>query len=496
MAKLHALLQPYVPSADNPFDAAKAAHLLNRAGFGGTPEEIEQVLSMGPYRAVEWMLDFPDAGAEEQSLTDVPNLSSIEGVPSSFREIRQMYMGKSAEERKEIQQKIMVANRDALIQTIHWWMNRMAYGPHPLQEKLTLFWHGHFTTSAKDERAAALMWDQNELLRQHAAGNFREFVRQISRDPAMLDYLNNTQNKKAHPNENYARELMELFTLGIGNYTEQDIRESARAFTGWTHDGDKFRFDNYDHDANPKTFMGRRGNFDGDDIIDIILLNPACGPYIGSRLWTFFTYEDPEPALCTSMGQLLRENRYELRPLLRAMFNSYGFYTPRAMGTQIKSPIQLIVGMVRQLGMKMPKPQPVFGALQQMGQVPLMPPNVKGWPGGRAWINTSTLLVRYNTCVMLAGGGGEIAAASGRGFGGKTLKGFKAGGSVESEYNAPAANSVEATADDWIARLIQRPITAEKRQVLIDALGGKPDNADRVKKMIQLIVSMPEYQLC
>jgi len=151
---------------------------------------------------------------------------------------------------------------------------------------------------------------------------------------------------------------------------------------------------------------------------------------------------------------------------------------------------------VRQLGMKMPKPQPVFGALQQMGQVPLMPPNVKGWPGGRAWINTSTLLVRYNTCVMLAGGGGEIAAASGRGFGGKTLKGFKAGGSVESEYNAPAANSVEATADDWIARLIQRPITAEKRQVLIDALGGKPDNADRVKKMIQLIVSMPEYQLC
>ena len=141
-----------------------------------------------------------------------------------------------------LRQQLMHANREAIMATVKWWMNRMAYGPHPLQEKLTLFWHGHFTTSAKDEKVATLMWNQNELLRQMAASNFREYVRAISRDPAMLDYLNNTQNRKDHPNENYARELMELFTLGIGNYTEDDIKNSARSFTGWAHDGDDFVF--------------------------------------------------------------------------------------------------------------------------------------------------------------------------------------------------------------------------------------------------------------
>src|SRR5437667_36182 len=198
MSKLHALLQPYNPSSDDRFDSIKAAHLLNRAGFGGRPDEIEKVISLGPGGAVDWLMDFPDAGADEISQTDLPDLSAIEGYPKNFRELREMFGNKTQEEKKALLQQLMQANREAIVQTVAWWMKRFVNGPYPLQEKLTLFWHGHFTTSAKDERAALLMWNQNELLRRFAAGNFREFVRQVSRDPAMLDYLNNNQNHKNH----------------------------------------------------------------------------------------------------------------------------------------------------------------------------------------------------------------------------------------------------------------------------------------------------------
>jgi uncharacterized protein (DUF1800 family) len=197
-------------------------------------------------------------------------------------------------------QMLMRANRQAVSQTGWWWLKRMAYGPHPLQEKLTLFWHGHFTTSAKDERAALLMWNQNELLRRHAAGNFREFVRQVARDPAMIDYLNNQQNRKKKPNENFARELMELFTLGIGNYSERDIKEAARAFTGWAHDGEGFVFRKYDHDDDEKSFFGRHGDFDGDDIIDIILQHHASAKYIGGKLFRCFAYEEVDRRRATT----------------------------------------------------------------------------------------------------------------------------------------------------------------------------------------------------
>src|SRR3954452_19699683 len=311
MICLHPLLQPYTPSSDEPFDQVKAAHLLNRAGFGGRPDEIERVMKLGPQDAVDWLMDFPDAPADEESKTDQPDLSPVEGYPKNFRELRDKLANKTPEERKALQQMLMQANREALVQVVGWWMKRMASGPFPLQEKLTLFWHGHFTTSAKDERAALLMWQQNELLRRQSAGNFREFVRQISRDPAMLDYLNNQQNRKAHPNENYARELMELFTLGIGNYTEDDIKQAARALTGWAHDGEGFIFRKFDHDYDVKTFMGRSGKFDGDDIIDIILQQPASAPYIANRLLSFFVMDNPDPAICQSLGMVLRENGFD-----------------------------------------------------------------------------------------------------------------------------------------------------------------------------------------
>lgn len=492
MPRPHPQLQPFDPAADGAFDSVKAAHLLNRAGFGGKPDEISRVLELGPLKAVDWLMDFPDAPAEEQSQSDVPDLSQIEGYPKTFAARREMLAGKTPEERQMLQQQLQAANRQAVGATVAWWLRRMVAGPHPLQEKLTLFWHGHFTTSARDERSAWLIWQQNELLRRQAAGNFKQFVRSISRDPAMLDYLNNSQNRKAHPNENYARELMELFTLGIGNYTEDDIKEAARAFTGWAHDGDEFVYRSFDHDKAEKTFFGRTGKFDGDDVIDIILQHKACAPYIAGRLWSFFVYENPEPELCQSLGEMLREAKWDLRPVLYTMFTSKAFYSSRAVGTQIKSPVQLVVGTIRLLDMDLPDVRQLTGAMDQMGQVPLMPPNVKGWPGGRTWINTSTLFVRYNTAVSLVAS--EPVAAGGR---------VRRLGLGRGRNNVPAATPEVATngppeeiVDFWVSRLIQRPIDPAKRETLLETLRRRPDDESAVRSMIQLIVSMPEYQLC
>lgn len=462
-------IAPYIATSADPFDAVKAAHLLNRAAFGGTPAEIADVVKLGPVAAVDALLKFPDQTASEQDENDLPNFTSIAAYPKNTREVSRMFAGKPQSEQAAMFTRMVLDNQGALVQLGEWWMKRMARGPHPLQEKLALFWHGHFTTSAGDERSARLIWNQNELLRKHVAGNFGTFAKAISHDPAMLDYLNNQQNRREHPNENYARELMELFTLGVGHYTESDVKNAARAFTGWGHDGNAFIFRRFDHDTDAKTFLGRRGNFDGDEIVDIILEQPQCATHVASRFWSFFVSEEADDAAIASLAATLREHHYDVRPMLRALFTSRAFYDPKYIGAQIKSPVQLLVGSVRLLGADMPPGRVMFqpnSPLNQMGQVPLFPPNVKGWPGGRSWINTSTLFVRYNTCVRLA---------------------------REAKPGEP--KSAEAAVDEWVARLIQRPIAAAQRKVLIDAVGAKA-TAESIREMIQLIVSTPEYQLC
>ena len=485
----HPSLEPFEVSSSDDWDAVRAAHLLGRAGFGGTPEEIALAVQDGPRKTVDRLLDFPDACADEISKEDVPDLSRIDGYPRTFADRRKLFEGRDPEERKLLQQRLNQANQAALRATAMWWVGRMATGPYPLHEKLTLFWHGHFTTSARDERSAWLMWGQNETLRQHAAGNFGQFVRAIARDPAMIDYLNNQQNRKKSPNENFAREVMELFTLGIGNYTEKDIKEAARAFTGWAHDGESYIYRKYDHDDDVKTFFGRRGKFGGDDVIDIILQQRACAIYIAYRLWAYFVSDDSDPQVIASLGEILRENDYELRPVLRTIFLSKAFYDTGVIGAQIKSPIQLVVGTVRALGVKMPDYQRLYGALKQMGQIPLMPPNVKGWPGGRTWINTSTLFVRQNTALWLAGG--EAVSGSKRGNRNKSRKNQQASHTLKVSADGEAGDLV----DEWVASLIHRDIPADRRAVLLATVGKSPTQ-ESVTALVQLILSMPEFQLC
>ena len=479
----HVQLQPFRPTPADPFDAVKAAHLLNRAGFGGTQAEVGKAMELGPAKAADWLLDFPDAGAEKQG-TDTPDFAPIQAKIKDLRSQIIAVVGAkddmaADEKRRDLRQAIMRQNDEALRATVAWWLRRMTYGPHPLQEKLTLFWHGHFTTSDKDERSASYMWKQNELLRANGAGNFRDFVRAISRDPAMLDYLNNNSNRKQHPNENYARELMELFTLGIGNYSETDVKEAARAFTGWAHDGDDYVFRKGQHDNDRKTLLGTTGNLNGDDAIDVILSKPACGKFVGGKLFRFFAFDDPDDALVTAVGHHLQANKYQLRPVLRTILTSRAFYSPAAIGGQIKSPIQLMLGTVRQVGLEMPPDNGLRYALSAMGQVPFQPPNVRGWPGGRMWINTSTLLARYNTAAKLVDG--RLPRTDG------------------TPLTAGVATAdPAAVVDHWLATLIQRPVADDKRKVLVDTVAAAGDRRreDGVRKMVQLIVAMPEFQLC
>jgi len=281
---------------------------------------------------------------------------------------------------------------------------------------------------------------------------------------------------------------MELFTLGIGNYTENDIKEVARAFTGWAHDGEGFIYRKFDHDDDAKTVFGKQGNFDGDDVLDIILQQRACATYIASRLWRFFVSDELDPQIVTGLGDLLRDNNYELRPMIRTLLASKAFYAPTNVGVQIKSPVQLVISTVRSLGVAVPDYGRLYGSLDQMGQIPLMPPNVKGWPGGRLWINTSTLFVRQNTALWLAGGEPIV---SGRKLMDRANRNQKNRPNVAVESEGTPSEIVDA----WIERLVQRPIDPSRREILIGSIGKKLTE-ESVRAMINLILSMPEYQLC
>jgi uncharacterized protein (DUF1800 family) len=261
---------------------------------------------------------------------------------------------------------------------------------------MTLFWHNHFATSQQKVRSANLMYRQNVMLRRYAAGNFGALLREVSKDPAMLIYLDGAQNRKGAPNENFAREVMELFTLGEGNYSEQDIKEVARAFTGWSIDADagEFRFRRPAHDDGSKTVFGREGRFNGDDIVTLLLRQPATSEFVVAKLWREFVSPEPDAAAVKQLAATWRAANYEIKPLLRAMLLSEAFWVPANRGVLVKSPVELVVGSLRQFRFSVEDPAPFAVILRQLGQDLFNPPNVKGWPVGDAWLNTTTLLAR------------------------------------------------------------------------------------------------------
>ena len=290
----------------------------------------------------------------------------------------------------------------------YWWLRRMANGPRPLQEKMTLFWHGHFATSMEKVRDAYLMWMQNDTFRKQATGNWQQLLVATAKDPAMLVWLDQALSRKEHPNENFAREVMELFTLGEGHYTEKDITEAARAYTGWAYDRPNQEFIERPrtHDTGTKTFLGKTGNLRGEDVLETIVAQPQAARFISQKdCGTFSPSDDPSDELITALADMFRNSGNNFKPLLTAMFRSEEFYADSVVRTnQVKSPVQWLVGSVRVLERDLPGPFICYGLTRNLGQVLFAPPNVKGWDGGLSWITTNNLLARYNEAAILVQG--------------------------------------------------------------------------------------------
>src|SRR4030095_14535995 len=401
------------PIAASDWNAGRAAHLLERAGFGAAPEDILRFARMTPQQAVDALVDYERIASDlkpfDESVIWDPGMDPF--PPSraeAVRIARERGVGLGEKVLPEGAQRRLQPFFDNFFYSLFanaietqrlgvWWANRMLASPRPLEEKLTLFWHGHFATGENKVRDYRMMLRQNEMFRAKASGPFRDLLVGILKDPAMLVYLDNGENIKKHPNENFGRELLELFTMGVGNYTERDVREAARAFTGWTNDVLAFKFDRAQHDFGDKTFLGRTGPLDGADIIDAILAQPVTAEFVAAKLYRFFVRDTVSPAVKAELGRGFRSSGYRMKPLLKRMFLSRDFYSAPAVATQIKSPVTLVVSTYKKLGLRELPTVPDFGRLNGgLGHVLFAPPNVAGWAGGRTWITPATLLQRGN----------------------------------------------------------------------------------------------------
>jgi hypothetical protein len=466
-----------------PWNARLAAHLLRRAGFGGSPADVTRLAGGSLRDAVTSLVTFPSTA----SLPDVPDdLPSERDFAMQLARTGEGGMPAAPDAVAELHKQQRALRRRAIIALQLWWIDRMIATPAPLQEKMTLFWHGHFTTAALQKGVSpAEIVAQNALFRSYALGNVRELTQRVAMDPAMLRYLDNVHNEAAHPNENFARELMELYTLGIGNYTEADVREAARAWTGLRirrATGEVYLNPRL-HDAGSKTFLGQTGNFGGPDIVNIIFEQPAAARYFASKLLTFFVYADPEPELVDAVAGLLRAHDFTLAPVMTTLLSSNVLYSQRAYRALVKSPAEFVVGSYRLFGVPAAQPA-VLAALRRMTQVLFYPPNVKGWPGGSAWLNTSTVLAREN-------------------FANALMTANVVGGS--SWLLAAGPGSPERAAGAIVDAVVQDDISAASRAKLEAYLAGA-DNAalgalsaenfdQRMRGGAYLTMAMPAYQL-
>jgi uncharacterized protein (DUF1800 family) len=438
---------PLEPAATTPWDRARVRHLFRRAAFGSCEAQVEAALGQSPLELARRLTTAPkNAGAFDEQMQSLGRTILASGNPRSL----------SA-----------------------WWLYRMLHTPDAALEKLTLFWHGHFATSAAKVESAPAMLAQNALFREHARGDFAALVRGVSRDPAMLIYLDSTTNRKIHPNENYAREVLELFCLGIGNYTEHDIQQVARCFTGWEVRRGQFRFNPYQHDTGVKTFLGASGDFDGDDAVRVVLDQSAAARFIARKLVRFYVTDEAVPdALVEPLAQELRDRDFQIAPVLQTIFASRWFYSAQAMGRKIRSPVDLAVGLLRSLEATTNVYQ-LAEDLDRLGQAVFFPPNVKGWDGGRTWINSSTVLGRANLVRRLMHGGETRFA----------------GGSLADVVDRHASASPAESADWLLETLLAMPAPETAREKVVELLAEGRSRPERLADAVHLISTLPEFHL-
>jgi uncharacterized protein (DUF1800 family) len=452
---------PYQVSEMSPWDLKKVGHLYRRAAFGATWSELEAGLKAGPEKTIDGLLTGRPGQSEFDKLT------------------------------APLAQSITRANDGR--QARAWWVYRMLYSPQPLREKLTLFWHNHFATSNAKVNNAGFMLGQHELMRRHALGNFRSLLQEMSKDPAMMVWLDTSLSKKGMPNENYARELMELFSLGIGHYTEQDIREAARAFTGWEIQNTQAVFNATQHDDGDKTVLGRKGKWAGADIVRICLDQPSVARFIVNKLYRFLISETTPaaPELLEPLAAQFRKSDYDFGGLVETMLRCNLFFSPYAYRTRVKAPVDFAVATVHALEGRVSAPA-LAGAMEDLGQNLFYPPSVKGWDGGQTWLNGQTLLTRQNLALAIA------STEDGR-FGRRADP-----AALVRKYRRETDAEV---VDFFLGLFLEGDVSSKARGQLVEYLRQahkqtvpvywtKEDAADhRVRALCHLVLALPEFQL-
>ncbi len=485
--------RPWRPSASDPWNRKWAAHLYRRAGFGANEEELGDAERMGFDATLDRLMH------------GQPGMEYMRDVLQDA--------GRVAGERDDTGDELRA-----------WWLYAMLFGGHPLREKMTLFWHNHFATSIAKVQNARLMFQQNCTLRTHALGKFGAMLQAVSRDPAMLIWLDSNRNVKGKPNENYARELMELFSLGVGNYTEHDVRQAARAFTGWHSDGETFHFDPRMHDFGPKTFLGRTGPWDGGDIVRIILEQPAAARFLVRKLYHVLISENAEPsaALLEPLCVSFRRSDYDIASLVRTMLSSRLFFSQHAFRRRIKNPVEYVVGTVhavyRLYGVTAPDeyrplpPRLLVRWVNGMGQPLFAPPNVKGWPGAQAWLNTSTVLERDNFAAAIVSGSlwaqpattmtltniaqaETIERVAGAQDGAELPLAFDPARRLRDGQPPRPDRMVDELLKLYVPGEVRPHVRAKLTQYLAAGAKTEHDLPARVREVVHVILTMPEYQL-
>ncbi len=505
-----------LPKADKPWSLLDAAHLLNRAGFGGSPSDIKSLHALGREKAVDSLLEpaepltafpVPEWSSEERALADMT--MRMEQRREAFKSMRGLSAEEADKKRREAFQVIQQESRQQSLEAQGWWFRRMLLTRAPLREKMTLFWHDHFATSVQKVKLPVLMMRQNEMFRVNAFGSFKDLTQAILMDPAMMLYLDTQSSKKDQPNENFAREVMELFTLGEGNYTEQDVREAARAFTGYEIDrrNGAVLHNKYQWDATEKTVFGKTGPFDGKAVIDLIFEKKEAARFMSKKLWEFFVADNPPAPAVDALAETFTQAGFKTGPLLREIFLSKEFYSESVIRAQIKSPVQYLIELLKQLEIESPPSGFAINAEQQLGQILFMPPNVAGWDWGQAWINTNTLLTRYNLAGFVTKGSEDDTnmMVSDRmktpGMAPGPMRMGRSWQGPDYEKIAPRAlrDNPDELVDSLIYRFFQNPLPDKARGSLIEYANSKKGEVFTNKEtaeLCHLMLSTPYYQLC
>ena len=471
----------------------KNQHLLWRAAFGPMAENANELSTISQKDLYQLLLKTSSKEPEMLNVAQNP----VDGLVKGIGDVVTM------EKLSKGQKKMLRAESRADLKSLNLrWLNEMINSEAQLREKTAFFWHGHFAC-----RVINIFFQQQllDIVRRNALGNFGEMLREVSKSPAMLSFLNNQQNKKEHPNENFAREVMELFTMGRGNYSENDIKEAARAFTGWGFNGRGEFIDRpFQHDTGRKTFLGKTGAFTGDDIIDILLEQKQTARYITKKIYRYFVNEHVDTDKVEKLALSFYQNGYDIKKRLESIYTSDWFYEEKNIGNKIKSPVELLVGIRRMIPMQLGNEQAELLFQRALGQVLFYPPNVAGWPGGKNWIDSSALMLRLRVPQILTNA--EEFAVKPKDDDDATM-------GMEEETKGKARRQQPLSTVDWNAVL--KVFESMPRETLTDHISSivlqtntrigrnilekyidKSEREKYIKTAMVELMSTPEYQLC